>query len=249
MVRERIFLAKDVGDVRGDCFGVVVVVCVVVGIAPASGEASTFLEAGGVCPGGVLRSRGRLEREPGGVVCPQGNLPTMEGTILFLGATEEAAASGGVLPLGLTLDQVELLSGLPPPLLRRIGEVGGHEEARTLATDARVLLVLVLLEDVADLAVVVELLAPLLSAPPELLCEGCVVFPRGGASRHGKSEGEGDSVVGELPGGLVRQVVVVVVFAGSLVSPLVDCANIYGVGKLEAVLCISDARVVLEGPP
>ena len=149
------FLVKDLGDVRGESVGVVVVVIVVVGVAPASGEASTFLEAGGVCPGGVLRSRGRLEREPGGVVCPQGNLPTMEGTILFLGATEEAAASAGVLPRGLTLDQVELLSGLPPPLLRRIGEVGGHEEARTRAIDARVVLVLVLLDDVVYLAVVV----------------------------------------------------------------------------------------------
>ena len=124
-----------------------------------------------------------------------------------------------------------------------------HEEARTRDIDALVVLVLVLLDDVVDLAVVVEHLAPHISVPPELLGEVCVVFSRGGASRPGKSEGEGDSVVGEFPGGLVRQVVVVVVVAGSLVSPLVDCANIYGVGKLEAVVCTSDARVVLKGPP
>ena len=122
---------------------------------------------------------------------------------------------------------MELLSGLPLPLLRRIGGVGGHEEARTRATDARVVLVLVLLEDVADLdvadlAVVVELPAPLLSAPPVLLCEGCVVFSRVGGSRPCKSEGEGAPVVGEIPGGLVRQVDVVVVVAVFLVSPLVD---------------------------
>ena len=157
VVRETSFLAKDFGDVREESLGVVVVVIAVVGVSPASGEASTFLEAGGVCPGGVLRSRGRLEREPVGVVCQQGNLPTLEGTILFLGATEEAAASAGVLPRGLTLDQVELLPGLPPPLFRRIGGVGGHEEERTSATDAGVVHVLVLLEDVVDLPVVVEL--------------------------------------------------------------------------------------------
>ena len=58
-------------------------------------------------------------------------------------------------PRGLKLDLVELLSGLPPPLLCRIGEVGGHEEARTRAIDARVVLVLVLLDDVVYLAVVV----------------------------------------------------------------------------------------------
>ena len=77
-----------------------------------------------------------------------------------------------MLPRGLTLDLVELLSGLPPPLPLRIGGVGGHVEARTRATDARVVLVLVLLEDVVDLAVVVELLAPLLPAHHELLGEG-----------------------------------------------------------------------------
>ena len=99
VVRETCFLAKDLGDVRGDNLGVVFVVSVVVGIVPASGEASTFLEAGGVCPGGVLRTRGLLEREPGGVFCPRGNLPSLEGTILFLGAAEEAAASGGVLEM------------------------------------------------------------------------------------------------------------------------------------------------------
>ena len=97
MVRETSFLAMDLGDVRGDIHGFVVVVGVMVGVAPASGEASTFLEAGGVCPG--LRPRGLLEREPGGVVCPRGNLPTLEGTILFLGAAEEAAASGGFLEM------------------------------------------------------------------------------------------------------------------------------------------------------
>ena len=47
---------------------------------------------------------------------------------------------------------------------------------------------------------------------------------------------------------LERQVDVVVVVAGSLVSPLVDCANICLVGRLEAVLGTSDARVVLEVP-
>ena len=125
-----------------------------------------------------------------------------------------------MLPRRLTLDLVELLSGLPPSLLLRIGGVGGHKEERTSATDARVVLVLVLLEDV-DLAVVVERLALLLSAPPELLGEGCVVFTRVGASGPGKSEGEGVPVVGELPRRLVRQIVVVVVVAGILISPLV----------------------------
>ena len=90
-----------------------------------------------------------------------------------------------VLPRGVTLDLVELLSGLPPPLLRCIGGVGGHEEERTSATDAGVVLMLVLLEDVVDLAVVVDLLVPLLSAPPEFLGEDCVVFSRVGASRTG----------------------------------------------------------------
>ena len=84
-----------------------------------------------------------------------------------------------MLPRGLTLDLVKFLSGLPLPLLRRIGGVGGHEETRTRATDARVVLVLLLLEDVVDLVVVVELLATLLSAPPKLLGEGCAVFSRG----------------------------------------------------------------------
>ena len=79
--------------------------------------------------------------------------------------------------------------------------------------------------------------------------EGCVVFSRVGASRPGKSEGERAPVVGELPGGLVRQIVVVVVVAGSLVSPLIVCANICGVRRLEALLGTSDARVVLEVPP
>ena len=161
----------------------------------------------------------------------------------------EGAHPRGVLPRGLTHVLVEFLSGLPLPLLRRIGGNGGHEEARNCATDARVVLVLVLLEHVVDLADVVELLAPLLSAPPVLLGEGCVVFSRVEASRPGKSEGEGTPVVGELPGGLVRQVVVVVVVAGSPVSPHVDCANICGVGRLEAVLGTSDASVVLEVPP
>ena len=105
----------DLGDVRGESLGVVVVVSVVVGVAPASGEASTFLETGGVCPGGVLRPRGRLEREPGGVVCPRGNLPTLDGTILFLGAAEEAAASGGFLEMAgeilLSPGEIFLLPG------------------------------------------------------------------------------------------------------------------------------------------
>ena len=60
-----------------------------------------------------------------------------------------------MLPRGLKLDLVELLSGLPPQLLRRIGDVDGHEEARTRAIDARVVFVLVLLDDVVYLAVVV----------------------------------------------------------------------------------------------
>ena len=85
VVRETIFLAEDLGDARGESLVVVVVVSVVVGDAPASGEVRTFLEAGGVCPVGVLRPRGRPEREPVGVVCPRGNLPILEGTILFLG--------------------------------------------------------------------------------------------------------------------------------------------------------------------
>ena len=109
--------------------------------------------------------------------------------IIRTGARRPGNAGGdgphprGMFPRGLTLDLVELLSVHPPPLLRRIGRVGGHEEARTRAIDARVLFVLVLLEDVVDLAVVVELLAPLLSASPELLGERCVVFSRGVASR------------------------------------------------------------------
>ena len=97
MVEEASFLAKDLGDVRGESLGVVVVASGVVEVAPGSGEASTSLEAGGVCPGGVLRPRGRLEIEPGGVVGPRGNLLTLEGTILFLGTAEEAAAGGVVL--------------------------------------------------------------------------------------------------------------------------------------------------------
>ena len=96
---------------------------------------------------------------------------------------------------------MEFRSGLPLPLLRRIGGVGGLEEARTRATESRVVLVLVLLEDVVDIAVVVELLAPLLLAPFELLGEGCEFFSRVNASRPGKSEGEEAPVVGELPGG------------------------------------------------
>ena len=86
-----------------------------VGVAPASGEASTFLEAGEVCPGGAFRPRGRLEREPGGVVCPRGNLPTLVGTKLFLGAAEEEAASGGVLEMAgevlLSAGEIFLLPG------------------------------------------------------------------------------------------------------------------------------------------
>ena len=97
MVGEASFLAKDLGDVRGESLGVVVIAIVMVGVATASGEASTSLDAGGVCPGGVLRPRRRLEIEPGGIVGPRGNLPTLEGTILFLGAAEEAAAGGVVL--------------------------------------------------------------------------------------------------------------------------------------------------------
>ena len=155
-----------------------------------------------------------------------------------------------MLPRGLTLDLVELLSGLPPTLIRRIGGVGGIEEARTRATDARIVLVLALLEDVVNLAVVVvELLAPLLSAPPELLGECFVFLSRVGASRPGNSEGEGAPVVEELPGGLVRQVVLTKIdVAGNLISPHV-VVKICGAGELEVVLGTSDARVVLEVPP
>ena len=60
VVRETSFLAEDLGGVRGDIPGVVVVVSVVVEVNTASGDASTFLETSGVCPGGVLRPRGRL---------------------------------------------------------------------------------------------------------------------------------------------------------------------------------------------
>ena len=101
VVRETTFLAKDLGDVCGESLGVVVVVSVVAGVAPGSGEDSTFLEAGGVCPPTV--------------VCPQGNLPTLKGTILFLGATEEAGASGGVLEMAgevlLSPGEIFLLPG------------------------------------------------------------------------------------------------------------------------------------------
>ena len=102
VVRETTFLAKDLGDVCGESLGVVVVVSVVAGVAPGSGEDSTFLEAGGVCPPTV--------------VCPQGNLPTLKGTILFLGATEEAGASGGVLEMAgevlLSPGEIFLLPGV-----------------------------------------------------------------------------------------------------------------------------------------
>ena len=72
--------------------------------------------------------------------------------LIWVGASRPVISGGegahprGVLARGLTLDLVELLSGLPPPLHLRIGGVGGHVEARTRATDARVVLVLVLLE-------------------------------------------------------------------------------------------------------
>ena len=61
MVGEASFLAKDLGDVRGESLGIVAVAIVKVKATPASGEASTSLDAGGVCSGGVLRPRGRLE--------------------------------------------------------------------------------------------------------------------------------------------------------------------------------------------
>ena len=71
----------------------------------------------------------------------------------------------------------------------------------------------VLLEDIVVVLAVAVVLAPLISARAELLGEDCVVFSRAG----------GAPVVGEPPGGLVRQVVVaVVLIAGSLVSPLVN---------------------------
>ena len=187
MVGEASFLTKDLGDVR-------VVVVVVPGVAPASGEASTSLEAGGVCPGGVLCPRGRIEREPGGVVGPRGDLPTLEGTILFLGAAEEAAAgeaevlvAGEVLfgPGGVPLSPGEgllvpvanaryahvaaagegivvvvfvvldetVVGGVFPVLLpllgRGVGDNGGQEVARLPATDALVVLVAVVVDDVA----------------------------------------------------------------------------------------------------
>ena len=87
---------------------------------------------------------------------------------------------------------------------------------------------------------------PRLSAPPELLGEGRV-FSRVGASRPGNSEFEGAPAVGELPGGLVRKVVLDKMdFAGNLVSPLVGGVHFAGAGGLEAVLRTSDALVVLE---
>ena len=89
---EASFLTKDLGDVHRESLGVVVVFVVVSGVAPSSGEDSTYLDVGGVCPGDVLRPRGRLEREPGGVVGPRGDIPVLEGTILFFRAAEDAAA-------------------------------------------------------------------------------------------------------------------------------------------------------------
>ena len=92
VVGETGFLTKDLGYVCGESLSVVVVV---VGVAPPSGVASTSLEGGEdrcSCTGGVLRPRDRLESEPGGVDGPRGDLPTLEVTLLFLGAAEEAIA-------------------------------------------------------------------------------------------------------------------------------------------------------------
>ena len=56
-------------------------------VAPASKEACTSLGLSEVWgPGDVHRLRSRLEIEPGGVECSGGDLPTLEGTIEFLGA-------------------------------------------------------------------------------------------------------------------------------------------------------------------
>ena len=87
----------------------------------------------------------------------------------------EGAHPRGVLFWELILE-LEVDPGLPPSLLRRIGGVGGHEEARTRATDARVVLA------------VAVLFAPLLSAPAELLGKNCVVFSRAGATRSSRSQ-------------------------------------------------------------
>ena len=70
---------------------------------------------------------------------------------------------------------------------------------------------------------------------PELLSLGCVFFITGNSGR------EGAYLLGELPGGLDRYV------ARSLSSLVV--IEIGGVGALEVVLGISDARVVLEFTP
>ena len=71
---------------------------------------------------------------------------------------------------------------------------------------------------------------------PELLGLGCVFF-----ITPGNSGREGAYLLGELPGGLDRYV------ARSLSSLVV--IEIGGVGGLEVVLGISDARVVLEFTP
>ena len=284
---EASFLTKDLGDVRRESLGVVVVVVVVSGVAPSSGEDSTSFEVGGVCPGDVLRPRGRLEREPGRVVGPRDDTPTLEGTILFLGAAEDAAAGeadflvagevllcpGGVLlsPREGLLDTVviarpahvaaagegvvvvvffpveETVVGGGLPVVRLLlgrgdGDSGGQEVAR-LPADARVF--------VAALDVVagdVFLIEPLLSEPLEL-GECCVFFSRVCASRPGNSDGEGAPLVREIPGGLVRQVVLTKIdVAGTLVSPLVVGFRVCGAGGLEAVFGTFDARVVLEKP-
>ena len=284
---------KDLGDVR-------VVVVVVPGVAPASGEASTSLEAGGVCPGDVLCPRGRIEREPGGVVGPRGDLPTLEGTILFLGAAEEVAAgeaevlvAGEVLfgPGGVPLSPGEgllvpvanacpahvaaagegivvvvfvvvvfvvvvfvvldetVVGGVFPVLLpllgRGVGDNGGQEVARLPATDALVVLVAVVVDDVAGYVFFSD---PLLSALPELLGESCVVFSRVGDSRPGNSEGEGTPVVRELPGGLVQQVVLNKIdVAGTLVSPLV--VGVKSAGPKGSRRCLAPPTPVSSSNP
>ena len=153
-----------------------------------------------------------------------------EGVVVVVFVIFDEAVVGGVLPV-------------VRPLLRRgVGDNGEQEVARLPAADARVVLIAVVAGDVF-------FSVPLLSEPPELLGLGWVVFSRVGASRPGNSGGEGAPVIGQLRGGLVRQVVLAKIdVAGTLVSPLVDSVLFGAAGGLEAVLGTSDACVVLEVP-
>ena len=88
-----------------------------------------------MCLGGVLRPRGRPEREPVAVVCLRGNLPILEGTILFLGVVEEAAASCDVLEMAgevlLGPGEIFLLPGevfFVPVATARLGQVAAEGE-------------------------------------------------------------------------------------------------------------------------